>query len=196
MIIGITGGIGSGKSTLTDIIEKLNYKVIDTDIIAKNIFYSKNIYFKIKYHFKNINIFDKDKNINRYLLREYIINHKTDRIWLESLLHPLIKKTVINIINNYKHINIIFIAIPLLYNKNEYFFLNDIWTIESYEYLRIKRIQYRDKLNIQNIKKLFLIQPSKKIRCNISSVIINNNSTINRLKFTINYHLRNLHNTL
>jgi dephospho-CoA kinase len=98
-IIGMTGGIGSGKSEALKIFESLNIKVIDLDNIAKEITdTSHQAIQEIKLVFGDA-IFDKDNRLDRKKLREIIFSEKDQKINLEKILHPKILEEVMKRLN-------------------------------------------------------------------------------------------------
>ncbi|MCV2525401.1 MAG: dephospho-CoA kinase, partial [Candidatus Lightella neohaematopini] len=104
-IIAVTGSIGSGKTTITNLFKKFNIPIIDADILAKELInFNKNISNSI------INYFGKrvkkiNNIIDRNALKYIIFNDNNERIWLNNLLHPIIIKRINiilhNIINSY-----------------------------------------------------------------------------------------------
>ena len=128
--IGITGSIGMGKTTVSNMLRFLNIPVFDSDqqvgeILEKNC----NIIQKIsKIWPDTILIHKKQKKINKVSLGNKIFNNKEERIKLEKLIHPLVKKERNNFLENSKKFYFVGLDIPLLYetgmNKNcDYVFL-------------------------------------------------------------------------
>jgi dephospho-CoA kinase len=113
LIVGITGGIATGKSSVSIYIKSLGYDVIDTDVIARNIT-SDNIEVinKIKDVFGEEYIFDG--KLNRVKMGELVFNNKEANKKLTDIIHPIVKKRVINEIKLCKE-QIVFVDVPLLY---------------------------------------------------------------------------------
>src|SRR5471030_960844 len=90
LVIGLTGGIGSGKSTVANLFAALGAPIIDTDILAREITEAgKPSLIDISKHF-GPDILHKDGSLNRTKLRDCVFNDENERVWLEKLLHPLI----------------------------------------------------------------------------------------------------------
>ena len=94
MIVGLTGGIGSGKSAVSTQLESLGISVVDADQVARDVVLVGSPALKrIAQHFGS-QILLKDGALNRAVLRQKIFADKTQRQWLESLLHPLIGEAI------------------------------------------------------------------------------------------------------
>ena len=92
LTIGITGGIGSGKSTVTDFFAQLGIAIVDADIVARNIVAPGTACLeKIALHF-GPHILDHNGHLNRRKLRDIIFTQPSERAWLEQLTHPLIQE--------------------------------------------------------------------------------------------------------
>ena len=97
--IGLTGGIATGKSTITDFIRKhKKIPILDADQLSRELIMPNSIgYKKILDYFGNkvIDKYSADKAINRKLLKNIIFENKIKREWIQNLLHPLIKEKMI-----------------------------------------------------------------------------------------------------
>lgn len=144
MIVGLTGGIGTGKSTVCGIFQHLGVPIIDADAIARHIVNNdKHILQTIIDKFGNDFLIDKD-TLDRRKLRQHIFKHTEDRIWLERLLHPLIadeiKRQVATITYPY-----CIVAVPLLIEANMQDLVDRILTVDCSEQLQLERVMQRDK---------------------------------------------------
>ena len=118
-IIGMTGGIGSGKSEALKIFESLNIKVIDLDKISKEITDTNHqAVEEIKLDFGNV--FDKNNQLDRKKLREIIFSDKNQKIHLEKILHPKILQEVKKKLSTLSNESYVVIDIPLLFETNQY----------------------------------------------------------------------------
>ncbi len=98
-IIGLTGTIGSGKSSVSNYIIKKGYKVIDADKIAREVIKDESTLIDIKKNFPDAFNFNE---LDRKKLRDIIFNDSNKRQILNSIMHPLIHERIINKINEYK----------------------------------------------------------------------------------------------
>lgn len=180
-IIGITGGIATGKSTVTNFLMEKGYKVIDADKIAREVVEKGEVaYDEIVNYFGN-NILKKDGSIDRKKLGEIIFNDKDKRIKLNSIVHPQVIKKIKEITNLYsKDNNVLFVDIPLLIEKVEYFkdnnlVFNEIWLVYLKEEEQIKRLIKRDKISLNESKKRINAQMPIKLKKKYADKIIDNN---------------------
>ena len=98
-IVGITGGIGSGKSAVTQQLESLGITVIDADIVAREVVEpGEDALQSISSHFGATVITDSGE-LNRAELRTRVFDNPEERKWLENLLHPLIRKRIVTQLN-------------------------------------------------------------------------------------------------
>ncbi len=141
--IGLTGSIGSGKSTVAKIFSQLGIDIISADHIAKALVEpGKPALEKIIQRFGPSIRLDNGE-LNRPHLRELIINHPDERVWLENLLHPLIRETIQQNIFDCKSPYCI-IEIPLLTSTLNYPYLNRVLLILANPEQQVSRIQTRD----------------------------------------------------
>lgn len=185
-IVALTGGIGSGKTTVSDRFKKIGINIIDTDILARKII-EKNIKISniIKKKF-GLKILNTDDSINRILLRKHIFNDKNSRFWLENILQPEILKESKKIIQSIKS-NWCLWVVPLLIEKKLEKEANRILLIDTPVKTQIKRIIRRDKINAYEAKKIISNQASRKQRIALSDDIIINKKNIKKLDLCVNY---------
>ncbi|QCI23753.1 dephospho-CoA kinase [Buchnera aphidicola (Macrosiphoniella sanborni)] len=185
-IVALTGGIGSGKTTVSNCFKKIGVNIIDTDVIAKNIV-ERNL--KVVYSIKKKigkKVLNVNNSINRYLLRKHILNNKNDRLWLENLLHPKIYQETKNQIYNIKSHWCLWV-VPLLIEKNLEKQANRILLVDAPVKKQITRIIKRDNINILEAKKIIALQTTRKKRISISDDIIFNNYNYRKIQLYVNY---------
>ena len=99
-VIGITGGVGAGKSSVLALLKEMcSCDIIQADLVARNIYHSGNIGFKKVVDIFGEQIVGEDGEINRPLLADIIFKNPNKRIVLNSIIHPLVKQEIINQIN-------------------------------------------------------------------------------------------------
>ena len=189
-IVGITGGIGSGKSEASKIFTELAVPVIDLDDIAHQIT-KKNQpgYIEIKKYFGE-KYFDKNKELIRKNLQIDIFNSTQTKKKIESILHPIIFNECKKQINRYKSAEYIVIVIALLFETKNYIkLINERLLIDCDEEIKIKRVMYRDKLNEKLIKCIIESQLARDKKIKKAEKIIINNFSKTLLKDNIyKYH--------
>ena len=188
--IGLTGGIASGKSTITDYI-KTNKKIpiLDADNLSRELIKPNTIvYKKILDNFGN-QIIDKDsseKQINRKFLKKIIFKDEKNREWINKLLHPLIREKMINKCNQYKDNKVILLVVPLLFEANFEDLCTEIWLVKCTEEQQIKRLVKRDKISKQDACSIIKLQMNFEAKAILSDVILDNSDKtkqwINKIK--------------
>ncbi len=176
-IIGLTGGIGSGKSTISCMFEKLGAEVVDADKISHSIV-SKNkpLYKEIVKHFGS-DILDEKKELNRPALRNIIFNDSKEKAWLEALMHPAIKSTILEIIKKSQKPYII-LSVPLLLESGNYDFVDRVLVIDVPESVQLERIGKRDNISRELAQSIIKSQMSRSERNKRADDIIVNDAPI------------------
>ena len=185
-IIGMTGGIGSGKSEALKIFESLNIKVIDLDNIAKEITdTSHQAIQEIKLVFGDA-IFDKDNRLDRKKLREIIFSEKDQKINLEKILHPKILEEVMKRLNVLSNESYVVIDIPLLFETNQYTSLiSRSLVIDSKVNDQIERVKKRDGIDTSVIQSIIEQQVGRNYRIERADDVVVNDGSIERLEESI-----------
>ena len=201
MVIGLTGGIGTGKSTVSQILRKKKFPVIDLDTISHEVIKIPKVIEKIVENFgkevlENSGNFENENNAIRILrekLGKIIFENKEKRLLLNSIMHPEILHTMREQISKYKKNNkIIFVEIQLLFEVQWEKEFDYILLISAKKSTQIRRILERDKrsendaLNIINSQ---LPLDEKKKR---SDFVIENDGNIEELKEKIDKFLEYL----
>jgi len=179
-IIGITGGVGSGKSLIINYIsEKYNYIILETDKIAKELMNpGEKAYEKIIDYF-GLEILDSDLNINRKAFAEIIFNDKSKLEKVNSIVHPIVKEYIIDIISNIDNVNKRYIIESAILEEAKLTDLCDeIWFIDSLEDVRIKRLEEGRGYSYEKSKEIIKNQKSKEDFLAISDIVIDNSGDI------------------
>ena len=178
--IGLTGGIASGKTTVTNIFENFGINIIDADKIAKQVVSPKSDALEeIKKKFGNKII--KDNELNRALLRKIIFKDKSAKMWLESLLHPIILEQVVKGISLSSSPYCILSA-PLLFEANFQKLTKRNITVLTTMTSQVNRVIKRDNVDLIQAKAVISNQLSNKMKIRLSDDIITNNSNLKNLK--------------
>ena len=205
LIIGLTGGIGSGKTTVSTLFSMLGVPVIDADLIAKELFIlNPKIQEKLVMHF-GPEILDSDHavinpqkivqennaypsiannigRLNRAKLQARIFENTQEKKWLEHLLHPYITQEIKTCIANLKSPYCI-VVIPLLAEISESQSLaNRILVVDVPEEAQLNRTMQRDSLAEAMVKKIIQSQATRADRLSIADDILHNESDIALLK--------------
>lgn len=180
MIIGLTGGIGSGKSTVAQYFRDCGVLIVDTDEIARQLLEPDQPPFKAVIHHFGKEILKTDGSLDRPQLRTHIFESATDRHWLEALLHPLIKSEVLAY--SKKNHPYFIVEIPLLIEAHFEDVVDRILVVDCPLELQIERIQKRDGTSIDLIQKMIKSQIDRSTRIKKADDIIENTSDRDALK--------------
>ena len=181
MIVGLTGGIGSGKSVVGNFFTELGIDVIDADHVSKNILDENKSAKKLFVEHFGDKFIDKNNNIDRALLRDEIFKDENKKEVLESIIHPLVREEIFNFIKNSQSIYKI-VMVPLIYETNSQDFYDKILVVECSEENQINRASKRDNKTNDDIMNIIKNQATSEQRKSIADEVINNDSSLNELK--------------
>lgn len=187
MIIGLTGGIGSGKSTVAQYFRDYGVLVIDTDEIARQLLEpDQPLLQEVVQHFGE-KILHKDGSLNRTKLRALIFESTADRHWLETLLHPRIKEKVLHYSHHQKSRTekkapYLIVEIPLLIEAHFEDIVDRILVVDCPLNLQIERIQKRDATPVKVIQQIIQTQVDRNTRLQKADDVIENTDTLEVLK--------------
>lgn len=185
MRVGLTGGIGSGKSTVADMFSMLGAPVIDADIIAHDLVRPGKPALQAIVDTFGPGALDNNGTLNREYIRTLAFHNSEYRQKLESILHPL----VYDMINReYKGIQYAYciIVVPLLVETNAMKQFDRILVVDMPEELQLKRAGERDSENSEQIGKIIQIQASRSNRLKVADDIITNDGDIACLQEQVN----------
>ena len=182
--IAVTGKIGSGKSTVADILKDLGYYVFESDKEVDKLFNNNNTKKRIKKLFWQIkNLINKDGSINKTLLGDYVFSKKDELKNLENLIYPLLNKERKKFINSKQMEKILFFDVPLLFEKNVFSEYNFIIYLHVKEKIQRERVLKRKKMNKDKFEKILEAQSyNLKDYDNFISIKIDTSKDINQTK--------------
>ena len=192
-IIGLTGGIGSGKSAAAEILKELGLKVIDLDLITHELMRPGELgYIEIKKEFGEKYI-DTKGAIDRKLLREEIFSSFDLKKRIESILHPIIFEECNKQLNILKHEKYIVVVIPLLFETKNYISLIDeSLLIDCDLETQIKRVIKRDNVSKALANRIIKNQMNRQEKQLLADKVILNDGNINYLKTQLDIYYKKL----
>jgi dephospho-CoA kinase len=192
-IIGLTGGIGSGKSAAAKILKRLGLKIIDLDQITHDLMKPSELgYIEIKKEFGEKYI-DTKGAIDRKLLREEIFSSLDLKKRIESILHPIIFEECSKQLNKLKHEKYIVLVIPLLFETKNYISLIDeSLLIDCDLETQIERVIKRDSVSKALANRIIKNQMNRQDKQLLADKVILNDGNINHLKTQLDIYYKKL----
>ncbi len=181
MIVGLTGGIGSGKSAAANFFQNEGITVIDADHVAREVIEKDTPGFKSIVDYFSSKIIDTDGSIDRAELRREVFDNKEKRKVLESITHPLIRELMAERIAAANSPYSMIMA-PLIFETQSMSAYNRILVIDCDPELQLERATARDKSSSELIQKIIDSQCSREERLSIANDVIPNNDSLENLK--------------
>ncbi len=181
MIIGLTGGIASGKSTVSNILKSFGIKIADADVTAKEISERKDVIQEMTEIFGK-EILGEEGKLDRAKLKEMVFSDKNKLSALNKLIHPKVKEEFKKIKENAAKNDIIIFDIPLLFESGMDKMCDKIILVFVDRETQIKRMFERDGLSEELAVKIIDAQMSLEEKMKKSDIHINNNGTLEELE--------------
>ena len=181
MIVGLTGGIGSGKSAAANFFQNEGITVIDADDLSREVIEQDTPGFEKIVDCFGYAIIDSDGSINRAFLRQEVFDDEKKKKLLESIIHPLVRDLMIEKIAASQSPYSI-IMVPLIFETNSMNNYNRILVIDCDPIVQLERAMLRDKNSKIQIQKIIDSQCSREERISIANDIIPNNDSLENLK--------------
>jgi dephospho-CoA kinase len=191
IIIGLTGGIGSGKTAVSDRFKALGIHIVDADIAARTVVEpNKPAWNDIKNLF-GVEVLLEDQTLNRAWLRQQVFADNDKRKKLEDITHPRIRDEIVRDLNN-SISNYTILVSPLLIESGQLELVEKVIVVDVPESIQIERASDRDNADIEQVKRIIAAQISREKRLSYADFVINNTVSFNKLDKLI----IELHNTL
>ena len=181
LIIGLTGGIGSGKTAVSDKFESLGITVVDADLASRKVVELGQPALKEIEEYFGSEIITEAGTLDREKLRELIAFNEEKRKWLESTLHPLIGEQISLELSNSKSKYTVFVA-PLLLETDAHNMCSRILVVDVPVETQITRTTNRDKTSADQVKKIISVQMDRKERLKRADDVIENTGSIEELE--------------
>ncbi len=180
-VVGLTGGIGSGKSAASSHFESLGISCVDADITSREVVLPGTAALsEIEKHFGN-NVIDNQGELNRKALREIIFHDLDEKAWLEKLLHPLIRERIQLLIANSKSPYTI-LSSPLLIETKQHLQTDYVLVVDVPEDTQLSRTLKRDGGSEKTIKSILSNQLSRTQRLKYADDVIDNSTDLKTLR--------------
>ena len=178
-VVGLTGGIGSGKSTVADLFAELGVSVIDADVVARQVVEKgSSLLAEIAEHFGE-EILLADGSLNRTALREKVFADESQKQWLNQLLHPAIRREMLKQLAVQRAPYCLFV-VPLLIENKLTALCQRILVVDVSEQTQLERANRRDNNQLALIKNIMQSQVSRAERLKYANDVINNDEDLAR----------------
>ena len=181
MIIGLTGGIGSGKSAAAALFKDIGVDLIDADDLARDSLSINSEGYKLFIEEFGDKYLDENKNINRELIRKLIFNDSDAKSKLESIIHPIVRSGIETFIKNKKS-DYCIIVVPLIFETNSSKIYDRVLVIDCDEDVQILRTSKRDNQTKSDIENIINKQATREERISIADDVIVNNGSLDLLR--------------
>lgn len=182
--VALTGGIASGKTAVSDMFAELGVTVIDADIIAREVVAKgSEALHAIVEHFGDM-VLTKAGELDRQQLRNRVFASEQDRLWLNNLLHPLIRKEMKRrqqLADSVYSISVI----PLLYETGQSKEYDRVLVVDCAEEVQLERLMARDQSTREQAQSILNKQASRKQRLAIADDVIVNDSDLHSLRQSV-----------
>lgn len=185
LLIGLTGGIGTGKSTVCKLFAERGVVVIDADAVAKELVALDQPALQAIVQEFGKGIIDAKGRLRRDRLRSIVFSDPEQRKRLEKLLHPLILEEMLSRANRAEGPYCI-LCIPLLVETDQSSAVDRVLVVDAPEALQIQRVMERDHLTIDEIKAIMHAQASREDRLEAADDVIMNASDMTKLAEQVN----------
>ncbi|WP_439531311.1 dephospho-CoA kinase [Marinobacter adhaerens] len=192
-IAGLTGGIGSGKSTIARLFGELGVHWVDADDVARQVVEPGTPALKrISEHFGK-DILTSDGALDRAQLRAIVFQEPEERVWLESLLHPIIREELIRQLNpeNYQLPYVLLVS-PLLLETDQHELVDRIIVIDVPKDVQLERTMARDTNSREQVERIIAAQMSREDRLARADEVIDNDRPLD----DVSRQVRELHERL
>lgn len=180
LVVGITGGIGSGKSAVTKHLEQYGITVVDADVVAREIVApGKPALAAIAEHFGD-DILQGDGQLDRAKLRARVFSDDSERHWLEQLTHPLIGEEIVHQIASSRSAYTV-LSSPLLLDTSQKALADCVVVVDTSEALQIARTVQRDNNDTAQVKRIMAAQLGRDERLALADIVIDNSGTLEEL---------------
>lgn len=180
IILGLTGSIASGKSSVAFSLRKFfNAKTLDIDHVTHNLLEPDNILYNLYIHHFGDHIINHDGSLDRRKIANIIFNDKKERLWINSVAHPILLDHARNFLVDCQAAQVPFVAleVPLLFQAGWQNLFDQIWGVFVPFHIQINRLMRRDNLSYQQaLRRIFSQLSNRRLIKKVHVAICNSGS--------------------
>ena len=181
--IGLTGGIASGKTIVSDFFKQFGTKVIDADVISHQVTKPGGTAFQEIISSFGSSVLDENGLINRKKMRKIIFNDVSKKEMLERIIHPKVREEMFNLASQ-SNDHYLIVSVPLLVETGMNKMMDRTLVVDCSEETQIERLMHRDKITLGEAKSILKNQTNRSTRLKAADDLIVNekNVTLNELE--------------
>ena len=184
LTVGITGGIGSGKSAVTDRLASLGITIVDADMVARVVVEPGQPALQaIAGHFGS-EVIQCDGSLDRAALRKIVFEHPDERAWLESVTHPAIREEIQRQLRTADSPYVV-LSSPLLLEASQQTFVDVVVVVDVPESIQLERTMSRDGNSAELVEQIMAAQLSRTERLQAADIIIDNGGNLDALNLKV-----------
>lgn len=184
-IIGLTGGIATGKTTVTNYLqEKYKLPILDADLLSREAVNNNSPILEQIFNRYGANIRLANGELDRAALGAIIFNNSTEKSWLEAKIHPFVREKLVTGIAQLNE-EIIVLAIPLLFEAKMTDLVTEIWVVTCTEAQQKERLMKRNNLTLTEAQNRITNQLPLEFKTRYAKIILDNSGTLTNLKIQI-----------
>ncbi len=175
--IGLTGGIASGKTTISDYFKALGIPIIDADVISHEVTKPNGSAFEEIISSFGSNILDESGLINRKKMRSIIFDDASKKEILEGIIHPKVREEMFNLVSQ-SNDHYLILSVPLLIETGMNKMMDRILVVDCSVETQIERLIQRDKINLDEAKSILRNQTNRSTRLKVADDLIVNEKNV------------------
>lgn len=173
-VVGVSGGIGSGKTTVTNLFAEYGIEIIDADVIARQVVEPGTAALAAIVEKFGQMVLNQDGQLDRAKLRTLVFNNESSKNWLNQLLHPAIRQQMLLQTQQAQSAYCI-LSVALLVENQLYKEVDRVLIVDVQEAMQLQRAVLRDQSNKQQIQAIMKAQATRAQRLEVADDIIDNN---------------------
>ncbi|CAM4223111.1 dephospho-CoA kinase [Pseudoalteromonas byunsanensis] len=203
-VLGLTGGIGAGKTAVSNALADKGIEIVDADVIARDVVAKDSPGLNAIVNKFGADMLLADGSLNRAKLRELIFSNAHSKAWLEQLLHPMIRSEILTQLNQARSPYVVLSA-PLLFENNLDTLCDHTLLVDVPEHIQVTRTTARDNVKTEQVEKIIAAQMSRSEKQKRADTILNNDKSLtdmynelellhqNFVSFALNHSTSNSH---
>lgn len=183
-VLGVTGGIGAGKTAITNQLQVWGIEIVDADVIAREVVaLGKPALAKITARFGQ-DILLTDGNLDRAKLRDIIFTEPSQKEWLNNLLHPIIRQSIIDALSQSTSAYVVLSA-PLLFENGLQKYCDHTLLVDVPVEVQLARTSKRDNVDAAQVNAIIAAQMSRQEKRSLADDIIDNSGALEQTLITL-----------